>query len=89
MAEEKEEIYLLKRDKKESARYVIYLGSSCTNLENQTTDMVYIIYYRLDEQHAFVVDVTGGSPIHASIPKDGLFSVADIATGTGYVADLS
>ncbi|KAL1986735.1 hypothetical protein VTN96DRAFT_5600 [Rasamsonia emersonii] len=56
MTQEKE-IYLLKRDKDESAR--------------------------LDEQHTFFVDVIGGSPIHASISKDRLFAVADIATGTG------
>jgi hypothetical protein len=38
---------------------------------------------RLNEQHGFLVDLIGGSPIHASIPKDRLFAVADIATGTG------
>lgn len=41
--------------------------------------------HSLDFQHDFLVTVTGGSPIHESIPKDRLYSIADVATGTGYV----
>lgn len=85
MTQEKE-IYLLKRDKDESARYVLYVFKySMNNLRSLTTDKEYVHIYRcrLDEQHTFFVDVIGGSPIHASISKDRLFAVADIATGTG------
>lgn len=40
-------------------------------------------HYRLNKQYVFFKELTGGSPLHPSIPKDGLFAVADIATGTG------
>ncbi|KAL1966950.1 hypothetical protein VTN77DRAFT_3694 [Rasamsonia byssochlamydoides] len=61
--ENNQEIYLLQRDKVESAR--------------------------LNEQHKFLVKLCGGNAIHESIPKDQLFSIADVATGTGvWLADV-
>ncbi|KAL2006099.1 hypothetical protein VTN00DRAFT_9753 [Thermoascus crustaceus] len=45
---------------------------------------------RLDEQHEFIVKVTGGSPINESIPRENLFAVADVGTGTGiWLRDVS
>ncbi|KAL5693812.1 hypothetical protein EMGR_004340 [Emarellia grisea] len=38
---------------------------------------------RLNAQHAFLVDVIGGTPIHPSIPTANIRSIADAATGTG------
>ncbi|EED18135.1 LaeA-like methyltransferase, putative [Talaromyces stipitatus ATCC 10500] len=60
------------------------------------TDEIYILSRdqtesaRLEEQHAFFVEVTGGKPIHPSIEQGNLFAVADIATGTGaWLRDVS
>ncbi|KAH8698994.1 putative LaeA-like methyltransferase [Talaromyces proteolyticus] len=60
------------------------------------TDEIYILdrniieSARLDEQHAFFVDVIGGNLIHPSITQDNLFAIADIATGTGaWLRDVS
>ena len=43
--------------------------------------------YRLDEQHTLFVDTISGenstSPIHTSISRKDVKSVADVATGTG------
>ncbi|KAL2012148.1 hypothetical protein VTN00DRAFT_4866 [Thermoascus crustaceus] len=45
---------------------------------------------RLDHQHRYLVDLFGGNAIHPSIPKDRLFDIADIATGTGiWLKDVS
>ncbi|KAH8705049.1 putative LaeA-like methyltransferase [Talaromyces proteolyticus] len=38
---------------------------------------------RLDEQHNFLTDLCGGSLISKSISEDKIFSIADVATGTG------
>lgn len=39
----------------------------------------------LNRQHEFLLEVYGNNLIHPSIPTENLQSVADIATGTGYV----
>ncbi|KAL1998550.1 hypothetical protein VTN02DRAFT_5977 [Thermoascus thermophilus] len=45
---------------------------------------------RLNDQHNYLVELFGGNVIHPSIPKDRLFDVADIATGTGiWLKDVS
>ncbi|OQD87727.1 hypothetical protein PENANT_c005G05526 [Penicillium antarcticum] len=45
---------------------------------------------RLDAQHSLLSKVTGNILIHPSIPKDGIFSVADVGTGTGiWLKDVS
>ncbi|OKP02376.1 hypothetical protein PENSUB_7140 [Penicillium subrubescens] len=41
---------------------------------------------RLNKQHRFLVAISGDTLIHPSIPKDTISAVADIGTGTGYVA---
>ncbi|PWY89171.1 LaeA-like methyltransferase [Aspergillus heteromorphus CBS 117.55] len=42
---------------------------------------------RLNAQHNLLVKVTQNTLIHPSIPKEQLFSIADIATGTGIWLD--
>ncbi|KAJ5619660.1 hypothetical protein N7510_003644 [Penicillium lagena] len=45
---------------------------------------------RLNAQHDLLFKVTQNTLIHPSIPKDGILSVADIATGTGiWLKDVS
>lgn len=76
MSPGKDELYILGRDEKESSRYLFQISfrGVVTNLMSCS----------LDEQHAFVLEVVGG-PIHESVPENGLFAIADIATGTGYL----
>ncbi|KAJ5762328.1 uncharacterized protein N7511_005710 [Penicillium nucicola] len=45
---------------------------------------------RLDAQHRLLSKVTGNTLIHPSIPKESIFSVADVGTGTGiWLKDVS
>lgn len=42
-----------------------------------------LIQRSLDNQHNFLIEICGGKLIHKSIHEDQIFSVADVATGTG------
>lgn len=74
-----EEVYLLDRNSKEADRY----AESCFYLKPDQGSIANVdILHRLNGQHAFLVDLVG-SPLHPSIPIEGIQAVADIATGTG------
>jgi len=44
-----------------------------------------LILLRLNSQHNIHIKVQGGHLLHPSIPKADIKTVADIATGTGYI----
>lgn len=83
------DMYLLGRDKEESNRYELSFLLSPGYLQptENNTDWHPLIS-RLNAQHKFLVELSDSHSIHPSIPKDRLFSVADIATGTGYAKFL-
>lgn len=53
---------------------------------NQTSFKTNRLEFSLNRQHDFLLEVYENNLIHPSIPKGNFQSVADIATGTGYVS---
>lgn len=77
---ENPDVYFLPRDQTESSRSVTVKKSTI----NIAQVFMLTDNFRLNDQHEFITDVTGGL-IHESIPRDKLSVVADIGTGTGFV----
>jgi hypothetical protein len=69
------ERYPLGRDTAESKRFV---------QDDQSAPLQKLTSGRLNEQHKLIIEIVDGA-IDSSIPLDRISSVADVATGTGYV----